>query len=53
MAHGVDNGAAILRVHDVAAAVDFLRVRAVLRGEGEVPEFDAGDERLKWERPIS
>ena len=53
MAHGVDNGAAILRVHDVAAAVDFLRVRAVLRGDAEVPEFDAADERLKWERPLS
>jgi dihydropteroate synthase len=39
VAHGVDAGAAVLRVHDVAAAVDFLRVRAVLRGEVElVPE---------------
>jgi dihydropteroate synthase len=33
VAHGVDAGAAVLRVHDVAAAADFLRVRAVLRGE--------------------
>jgi dihydropteroate synthase len=33
VAHGVDAGAAVLRVHDVAAAVDFLRVRAVLRGD--------------------
>ena len=53
VAHGVDHGAAILRVHDVAAVRDFLRVRAVLAGEEEVPEFDAGDERLKWERPAS
>ena len=30
---GVDAGAAILRVHDVAGAADFLAVRAVLRGE--------------------
>ena len=29
----VDGGAAILRVHDVAAARDYLRVRAALRGE--------------------
>jgi dihydropteroate synthase len=31
--HGVDAGAHILRVHDVAAAADFLAVRAALRGE--------------------
>ena len=30
---GVDAGAAILRVHDVAATVDFLTVRAALAGE--------------------
>ena len=33
---GVDAGASILRVHDVAAAADFLAVRAVLRGEREL-----------------
>jgi dihydropteroate synthase len=52
LGHGVDNGAAILRVHDVAEAVDYLRVRAVLAGDAEVPEFDRGDERLKWEKPL-
>jgi dihydropteroate synthase len=31
-----DAGAAIIRVHDVAGALDFLRVRAVLRGEREL-----------------
>jgi dihydropteroate synthase len=31
--YGVRAGAAILRVHDVAAAADFLAVRAVLSGE--------------------
>jgi dihydropteroate synthase len=36
LAAGVDAGASILRVHDVAAAADFLRVRAVLRGEREL-----------------
>ena len=36
VAHGVEAGAAVLRVHDVAAAVDFLRVRSVLRGEIEL-----------------
>ena len=34
---GVDAGAAILRVHDVAATADFLRVRRALRGEVDVP----------------
>jgi dihydropteroate synthase len=33
LAFGVDAGADILRVHDVAGAADFLAVRAVLRGE--------------------
>ena len=33
---GVDAGAAIVRVHDVAASVDFLTVRAALAGEAEV-----------------
>jgi dihydropteroate synthase len=33
LAFGVDAGASILRVHDVAAAADFLAVRAVLRGD--------------------
>ena len=33
LAEGADAGAHILRVHDVAAAADFLAVRAVLRGE--------------------
>ena len=34
---GIDAGASILRVHDVAAAADYLAVRAALRGEREVP----------------
>jgi dihydropteroate synthase len=33
LAHGVDAGAHIFRVHDVAAASDYLTVRAALRGE--------------------
>jgi dihydropteroate synthase len=33
LAFGVDAGAQILRVHDVAGAADYLAVRAVLRGE--------------------
>jgi dihydropteroate synthase len=33
LAHGVEKGASVFRVHDVAAAADFLAVRAALRGE--------------------
>ena len=45
-----DAGAAIVRVHDVAEAVDALHVHRVLRGDDEVPVFDADDESLKWVR---
>jgi dihydropteroate synthase len=33
LGYGVDAGASILRVHDVAGAADYLAVRSVLRGE--------------------
>jgi dihydropteroate synthase len=46
VAHGVETGAHVLRVHDVAAAADFLRVRAALRGEIEL----APDEGLTPDR---
>jgi dihydropteroate synthase len=49
-AWAVDAGAAILRVHDVAAVRDVLSVKAVLDGRAEVPEYDAMDEELKWIR---
>jgi dihydropteroate synthase len=50
LAHGVDAGAHIFRVHDVAAAADFLRVRAALRGE-ERPRRDlALAEEHRYER---
>src|SRR3954469_2331400 len=42
---GVDAGAAIVRVHDVAATVDFLTVRAALAGETDVdPQLRLPDE---------
>lgn len=37
LAHGLDVGAQLFRVHDVAAAADFLKVRAALAGE-RLPE---------------
>jgi dihydropteroate synthase len=45
-----DAGAAIVRVHDVAATSDLLRVRRVLAGEEDVPDFDDEDDTLKWIR---
>jgi dihydropteroate synthase len=35
--HGLSQGAGVLRVHDVAAVRDFLKVRAALAGEVDVP----------------
>ena len=46
LAHGVDAGAHVLRVHDVAAAADYLAVRAALRGDREL----APDEGLTPDR---
>ncbi len=36
LAHGVDSGAHVFRLHDVAAAADFLTVRAALAGASEL-----------------
>ena len=48
VAHGVDAGAHVLRVHDVGATADFLTVRAALNGErGTDPELRLADE-LRW-----
>lgn len=46
---GVSAGAQIVRVHDVAEVVEFLRTRAAL-SEDAAPELrgDAEDEALKW-----
>jgi dihydropteroate synthase len=53
LAHGLDAGAHIFRVHDVAAAADFITVRSALAGE-LVPDRDlvlADD--LRYDRPAS
>lgn len=47
---GVDTGARILRVHDVAAAADYLRVRSALRGELEVAPDLAITEAIRLQR---
>ncbi|MGO9822404.1 MAG: dihydropteroate synthase [Solirubrobacteraceae bacterium] len=45
--HGVDAGAHMLRVHDVAATADFLAVRGALNGESEVDPTLRVDETLR------
>lgn len=50
IAHGVDAGAHILRVHDVAAASDFLSVRAALRGPTQPDPSLALDDAIRHER---
>jgi dihydropteroate synthase len=53
VAHGVDAGAHILRLHDIAAAEDFLTVRAALRGDSRLdPELRLGD-ALRWAQGVS
>jgi dihydropteroate synthase len=47
--HGVDCGAHVLRVHDVAAVADFLRVRTALRGELTVDSGLRVDDAARWE----
>lgn len=44
---GADAGGHLFRVHDVAAAADFLAVRAVLRGEADLPREAALAEELR------
>jgi dihydropteroate synthase len=53
VAHAVEAGAGVLRVHDVAEAADFLAVRRVLSGADELGAFDPDDEALKWIRSDS
>ena len=48
ISHGVQQGAHVLRIHDVAEASDFLAVRAALEADYEVDsELRLGDE-LRW-----
>ncbi|HWG09056.1 MAG TPA: dihydropteroate synthase [Solirubrobacteraceae bacterium] len=51
LAHGADAGAHIFRVHDVAAAADFLAVRSVLAGQTELGRDLTLAEELRHDRP--
>ncbi|HEV7529850.1 MAG TPA: dihydropteroate synthase [Solirubrobacteraceae bacterium] len=50
LAHGVDAGAHVFRVHDVAAAADFLAVRAALSGAEEPSRDLALADELRHDR---
>lgn len=49
LAWGVEAGGDVFRVHDVGASADFLAVRAVLRGERELPADELLAEELRRE----
>jgi dihydropteroate synthase len=51
LVHGIDVGAHIFRVHDVAAAADFIAVLEALRGTRDVGPALALSDSLRWEQP--
>ena len=51
LAFGLDQGARLLRVHDVEGTVDFLKVWRALRGEEEVPAALRIAEKIRREPP--
>jgi dihydropteroate synthase len=53
LAHGVEQGGHIFRVHDVAAARDYLAVRAALRGELRPSRDLALAEELRYDGPVA
>ncbi|HEX3518364.1 MAG TPA: dihydropteroate synthase [Solirubrobacteraceae bacterium] len=50
LAHGIEHGGHIFRVHDVAAAADFIAVRAALEGELEPSRDLALSEEIRYSR---
>ena len=51
LSYGADAGAHMFRVHDVRAAADFIAVRAVLRGEADLPAGALLADELRHEPP--
>jgi dihydropteroate synthase len=49
LAYGADHGAHMVRVHDVAAARDFLAVRAVMTGEERLEPDARLADGMRWE----
>jgi dihydropteroate synthase len=53
MAHGVGAGAHVLRIHDIADAVDFLTVAAALGGDGDLESDLRVSDTLRWDQSVS
>ncbi len=53
LAHGVEGGAHIFRVHDVAAVSDYLTVRAALQGDSTPSRDLALAEELRHDKPVA
>lgn len=53
LAHGVEQGAHIFRIHDIAAASDYLAVRAALAGELVPGRELALAEELRYDPPVA
>jgi dihydropteroate synthase len=53
LAYGLERGAHIFRVHDVAGAADFLRVRAALMAELEPSRDLALGEEIRYDRLLA
>jgi dihydropteroate synthase len=50
IAEGTDAGAHVVRVHDIAQTVEFMAVRAALRGEAEVDSDLRLSDELRWDQ---
>jgi dihydropteroate synthase len=50
LAYGVEQGAHVFRLHDVAGASDFLAVRAALAGDGEPSRDLAVPDEIRYDR---
>jgi dihydropteroate synthase len=53
LAHGVDRGAHVFRLHDVAAAADFLAVRSALAGQFQPGRDLALGDEIRYDRLAS
>ena len=52
LAYGLDLGAQIFRVHDVAAAADFIAVLRRCAASATVPRSSRFADALRWEPPL-
>jgi dihydropteroate synthase len=53
LAHGIDAGAHMVRIHDVRAAADFIAVAEALRGVAPVDPGLTLDDALRWQQSPS